>query len=84
MAGGWTVSKQISPANIITIIGVAASIMLWGGRIERRIDSNVKDIEHLEILQDRNWGLNQKSVDELKERLDKIDEKLDQLIKSSR
>lgn len=80
----WKVSKQISLGNIITIIGVAISIILWGGRIERRIDNNAKDISHLEVLQEKNWGMNQKNLDELKKQLDKINDKLDQLIKSSR
>lgn len=76
----WRLDKTVTIGNLITIALLVAAILYWGGDMEKAVASNTKDIERVEGIQDKNWSVNQKALDDFAKKLDKIDDKLDRLI----
>ena len=76
----WHLDRKVSITHIISTVMVIASLFVWGGGIERRIDLNAKDIEQVREMQNRNWQANKEAWRELKSSLNKMNNKLDRLI----
>ena len=80
MSESWHLDKKLSVTHIISTIMIVASLFLWGGGIERRIDLNQKDIEQVREIQARNWDANKEEWDDIQDGMDKMNAKLDRLI----
>lgn len=76
----WKVDRTVTAGNLLTLILMLASLFVWGNALDKDVATNKNDIQQLEKLQDRNWELNQKSVQEMKNQLDRISDKLDRLL----
>ena len=76
----WHLDRKVSITHIISTIMVIASLFVWGGGIERRIELNAKDIQQVREIQNRNWDANREALKDLKSSLDKVNNKLDRLI----
>ena len=76
----WHLSKGVSLTQIASIILMVAGLFVWGGDIEKSIDANRQAIEHQAAIS----ALEQKHLSEFKDeirlRLQRIDDKLERLI----
>ena len=80
MSDPWHLDKKISITHVISTMMIVASLFVWGGGIERRIDSNAKDIEQVREIQQRNWDANKEEWDDIQNSMDNMNAKLDRLI----
>lgn len=80
----WHLDRKVSVTHIVSTLMIVASLFLWGGNIERRIDLNAKDIEQVREMQSRNWQANKEAWKDLKSSIEKMNGKLDRLIERDR
>ncbi|WP_299948454.1 hypothetical protein [uncultured Microbulbifer sp.] len=76
----WHLSKSVSVTQIVSIILLAAGLFIWGSDIEKGITANTQAIQHESDLR----SLEQKHIgefkDEIRARLQRIDNNLERLI----
>ena len=76
----WHLSKSVSVSQIATLVAMLAGLFIWGGDVEKSIDANRQAIEHQAAIS----ALEQKHLaefkDEIRTRLQRIDDKLERLI----
>ena len=76
----WHLQKGISLGHIVTTVVVVAGLFIWGGEVEKGIGENRQAIEHQAAIS----ALEQKHLaefkDEIRTRLQRIDDKLERLI----
>ncbi|MTI12374.1 hypothetical protein [Sansalvadorimonas verongulae] len=80
MSEPWHIDKKISITHVISTMMIVASLFVWGGGIERRIDRNAQDIEQVREIQKRNWDANREQWRDTKDSMNKMNSKLDRLI----
>ncbi|MCW7556498.1 hypothetical protein NX722_28450 [Endozoicomonas gorgoniicola] len=76
----WHLDRKLNITHLISTVMIIASLFLWGGGIERRIDGNAKDIAHLKEVQERDRQQDKEAREEFKSQLKSIETKLDRLI----
>lgn len=76
----WHLSKSVSITQIVSLVLLVAGLFMWGGDIEKSIDANKQAIAHQADIS----ALEQKHLaefkDEIRTRLQRIDDKLERLI----
>lgn len=74
---GWHVKKEVSVGHIVTTFLLAVSGIYWAANTEHAIMSNAKGLEQVDIRIDRLEIRQEKSLDEIKSSLQRIEDKLD-------
>jgi len=77
---GWHFDKTLSITHIISTSMIAISIIWWGAGIDKRIAHNTQQIEHLQLVQQRNREESRLYDQETRQALEKISHKLDRII----
>lgn len=72
--------KKVNIGHIITTIALGASLVAWGGNIDKRVENNRITIEHVEEQQQRDRDQAQQRFSEIREDLKDIGDKLDRLL----
>ncbi|MEX2964514.1 hypothetical protein [Microbulbifer sp. TYP-18] len=76
----WHLSKSVSVTQIVSIILLVVGLFVWGSDVEKGIGANSQAIQHESDLR----SLEQKHIaefkDEIRTRLQRIDNKLERLI----
>jgi hypothetical protein len=73
----WIFKKDISVGNILTMVGLIVGMFAWGNAIERRL-SVVEEKSAVHVSTDaRQDSMIKESKDESRQRLDRIEDKLD-------
>ena len=76
----WHLSKGVSITQIASIILMVAGLFIWGSDVEKGIDANKQAIQHqadISALEQKHLG---EFKDEIRTRLQRIDDKLERLI----
>lgn len=76
---GWHMDKTVSVSHIISTLLLAVSAFWWASSVDRRVDSNLQEIEHLTALWVREREEREASRREFKADLRDIGSKLDKM-----
>jgi peptidoglycan hydrolase CwlO-like protein len=69
----WHMKREINLAHVIVTVSMVITMMWFFADLDKRIDSNTKDIVHLQEQRTED-------VERLDKQLDKINSKLDKLL----
>lgn len=76
----WTALKDVSLADIVTIVGLAASGVYFTAVVKAQTDANTTTIAEMKVTQARLWEQRSADKDAITNRLEQIESKLDTLI----
>jgi hypothetical protein len=69
----WHMKKEINLAHVIITVSMIITMMWFFSDLDKRIQSNTKDINHIQVQRTED-------VQRLEKQLDKINTKLDKLL----
>jgi len=76
---GWHMDKTVSVSHIISTLLLAVSAFWWASSVDRRVDSNLQEIDHLTEMWVRERAEREASRREFKADLRDIGSKLDKM-----
>jgi len=76
----WRFKKEISLTGILAITSALLTAIWWGLGLEKKIYANSQSIEHFRQIQLRDREESRRYDSENRQALEKINQKLDQLI----
>lgn len=72
----WHLSKSVNIGQIFSIVLLAVALMTAWSDVQKSVDGNRKDIEHIREIQRIQNERTQEMKSDLSERLDRLDESL--------
>ncbi|MBU2711942.1 hypothetical protein [Zooshikella harenae] len=79
--GHWQLDKTVNMTHIISTVTVIISLFVWGGTIDKRIDQNNQNIQHITELIALEKNRVNEITDDMKNDIRSLDDKTDRLIR---